>query len=170
MVKHSQLFLDGLFHPKKLAGYRMLSIGKVIQYVFILTTLVTIFYYIQYITGVSNENSFDIEGFTQYVKEIQWLLYPFALFILFLTTTTIFLIQISIFALVGTGLLKVMKKRGEYRHMWRSSALAITWPALLSILFPFLPIHNLIGTLLGILVTILLLIIAATKYPKLPVK
>jgi len=170
LVKHSQLFIDSLIHPKKLAGYRMLSIGKVIQYVFILTTLLTIFPFIDFITGVSKEITFDIEGLAQYVEDIQWLLYPFALVVLFLTSTALVFIQISIYALVGIGLLKLMNRRGEYRHMWRSSALAITWTTLLSILFPYLPLHNLIGTLLSIVITITLLIIATTKYPKLPVK
>ncbi|CAM5204676.1 hypothetical protein UACE39S_05903 [Ureibacillus acetophenoni] len=170
MVKHSQLFIDSLIHPKKLAGYRMLTIGKVIQYVFILTTFLTIFSFIQYITGVSNENTFNIEGFAQYVEDIQWLLYPFSLIVLFLTSTTLLFIQISIFALVGFGLLKLMKRRGEYSHMWRSASLAITWNTLLFILFPFIPIDSSIGTLLGIIITVFLLFIASTKYPKMPVK
>lgn len=170
MVKHTQLFIDSLIHPKKLAGYRMLSIGKVIQYVFILTTLVTIFSFMQFVTVLSNEIVFEIEGLTQYIKDIQWLLYPFAFVVQFLISTTLIFIQISIFALIGVGLLKVMNKRGEYRHMWRSSSLAITWTTLLSILFRFIPVHNLIGTILGITITLILLLIATTKYPKMPKK
>ncbi len=48
-MKHSQLFIDSLINPKKLAAYRILSIGKVIQYVFILITLVTAFSFGQFI-------------------------------------------------------------------------------------------------------------------------
>lgn len=170
MVKHSQLFIDSLIHPKKLAGYRMLSIGKVIQYVFILTSLLTIFSFIEFVTGMTNANTFEIEGLTQYIEDIEWLLYPSALVVLFLTSTTLVFIQISIFALIGFGFLKLMKRRGEYRHMWRSSSLAITWNTLVSILFPFLPVHNLVGTIIGIGITLILLIIATKKYPKMPVK
>nr|WP_106779929.1 DUF1189 family protein [Lysinibacillus timonensis] len=169
MVKHSQLFIDSLIHPKKLAAYRMLSIGKVIQYVFLLVSLVTIFSFAQFITGLSDD-AFNLEGLTKYVSDIRWLLYPFALIILILTTTMLIFIQISIYALVGVGILSLRKRRGEYRHIWRSSALAITWSTLVSILFSFLPLHNLIGTLLGIVITIILLCVATTKYPKMPVK
>lgn len=170
MVKHSQLFIDSLFHPKKLASYRMLPISKIIQYVFLLTSIVTIFSFFQFVTGVSNDNAFDLEGLAQYVEDIQWLLYPFAFIILFITTTGLLFFQVSIFALIGMGYLKVMKRRGEYRHMWRSTSLAITWTTLLSILFSYLPIYNLVGTVVGIVITIILLFIATLKYPKMPVK
>lgn len=166
MIKHSQLFIHSLFQPKKLASYRLLTIGKVIQYVFILVTIVTIISFVQFLTGV-NETALQFEDLQQYVKDIQWLLYPFALLFLFLTSTTLLFLRISIYALVGTILLKIMKRRGEYRHMWRTSAFAITWSTLLSILFVYLPIPSLFGTSINVIITIILLIIAASKYPKL---
>ncbi|NLY78609.1 MAG: DUF1189 family protein [Lysinibacillus sp.] len=165
-MKHSQLFIHSLFQPKKLASYRLLTIGKVIQYVFILVTIVTIISFVQFLTGV-NETALQFEDLQQYVKVIQWLLYPFALLFLFLTSTTLLFLRISIYALVGTILLKIMKRRGEYRHMWRTSAFAITWSTLLSILFVYLPIPSLFGTSINVIITIILLIIAASKYPKL---
>lgn len=172
MVKHSQLFIDSLIHPKKLAGYRMLPIGKTIQYVFILITLVMLFSFTQFVMGMSttDTNSYNIEGLTQYVEDIQWLLYPFALLILLMTTTALIFLQISIYAFIGVGILKLIKRRGEYRHVWRSSALAITWATLLSILFSFIPIHDVLETIIGIVITIILLFIASTKYPKMPKK
>lgn len=166
MIKHSQLFIHSLFQPKKLASYRLLTIGKVIQYVFILVTIVTIISFVQFLTGV-NETALQFEDLQQYVKDIQWLLYPFALLFLFLTSTTLLFLRISIYALVGTILLKIMKRRGEYRHMWRTSAFAITWSTLLSILFVYLPIPSLFGTSINVIITIILLIIATSKYPKL---
>ncbi|MFP3918811.1 DUF1189 family protein, partial [Lysinibacillus telephonicus] len=131
MVKHSQLFIDSLIHPKKLAAYRLLSIGKIIQYVFLLIAVITIFSFIQFITGVS-ENSVELVGLTEYVKDIQWLLYPFALLLLTITSTFLLFIRISLYALVGIVLLKILKRRGEYRHMWRTASLAITWSTLLT--------------------------------------
>lgn len=169
MVKHSQLFIDSLIHPKKLAAYRLLSIGKTIQYVFILVAIITIFSFIQFITDVS-ETSYNIQGLTEYINDIQWLLYPFAFILLTLTTTILLYVRISIFAFVGVVLLKIMQRRGEYRHMWRTAALAITWATLLSIPFTLLNFSSIFSTLIGIVITITLLILATTKYPKVPKK
>lgn len=166
MVKHSQLFIHSLFQPKKLAAYRLLTIGKVIQYVFILITIVTTFSFIQFLMGVS-ETALQFEELQQYVKDIQWLLYPFAFLLLFLTTTILLFVKISIYAFVGILILKIFKRRGEYRQIWRTSAFAITWSTLLSILFSFTSISSLVGSSVNSIITIILLIIAATKYPKL---
>lgn len=170
MIKHSQLFIDSLIHPKKLAAYRLLSIGKIIQYVFLLIGIVTIFSFIRFLTGV-DESSFVIEGLTQYIEEIQWLLYPFALLFLTLTTTILIFVRISLYAFVGIILLKLFSRRGEYRFMWRTAALAITWSTLLSIPITLIDIgSSLLENLIGITITVILLIIASLKYPKLPKK
>lgn len=169
MVKHSQLFIDSLIHPKKLAAYRLLSIGKIIQYVFLLIAVITIFSFIQFITGES-ENSVELVGLTEYVKDIQWLLYPFALLLLTITSTFLLFIRISLYALVGIVLLKILKRRGEYRHMWRTASLAITWSTLLTVIFSIVNVPSSISTIIGILTTIAILSLAVTKYPKIPMK
>lgn len=165
MVTHLQLFLHSLFQPFKLAAYRILPIGKVIQYVFILITVLTIFSFIQFLTGVS-ETAVQIKGLQQYVKDIQWLLYPFALFLLFFTSTVLLFVRISIYAAAGTVFLKLLKRLGEYRHMWRTTSFAITWPTLLSILFSFFSVSSWVATSINCIITIFLLILASLKYPK----
>ena len=169
MIKHSQIFIDSLIHPKKLAAYRLLTIGKTIQYVFLLIAVVTIYSFVQFLTGVS-ETSYNIQGLTEYLKDIQWLLYPFAFVLLTLTSTILIFIRISIYALVGAFLLKIMHRRGEYRHMWRTAALAITWSTLITVLFSILKISSIVSSLLGIIITIIILILASKKYPKIPRK
>ncbi|MCM3387927.1 DUF1189 domain-containing protein [Ureibacillus chungkukjangi] len=169
MVKHKQIFIDSLIHPKKLAAYRLLTIGKTIQYVFLLIAILTIYPFIQFLTGVT-ETSFNIQGLTEYVKDIQWLLYPFALVLLTLSSTILLFLIISVYAYVGVVLLKLMHRRGEYRHMWRTAALAITWSTLLTVLFSILNITSIFSNLPGILITISILILASTKYPKIPRK
>lgn len=169
MVKHSKLFIDSLIHPKKLAAYRLLTIGKTIQYVFLLVTILAIFSFVQFLLGVS-ESSYNIQGLTEYVEGIQWLLYPFAFILLFLTSTILLFVRISIYAFVGVVILKLAKRRGEYRHMWRTASLAVTWSTLLSILFSVIHLSSALSTLIGMIVTILILIAASGKYPKLPKK
>ena len=165
-MKHSQLFIDSLINPKKLAAYRILSIGKVIQYVFILITFATAFSFGQFTTGVS-EDLFNIDGLTDYIADIQWLLYPFAFIFLFVMTSLLIFGQISLYALVGLFILKAMQRRGEYRQIWRTTALAITWATLLSIVFEIFQLSSDWLTLIGVFITMGILMIALTKYPKL---
>ena len=168
-MKHSQLFIDSLIHPKKLAAYRILSIGKVIQYVFILITLVTAFSFGQFVTGM-NEDLFNIDGLTEYMADIQWLLYPFAFIFLFVMTSLLIFARISLYALAALFVIKGMQRRGEYRQIWRTSAFAITWATLLSIVFEMLQVSGNWVTLVGIFITMGIIIIALTKYPKLQKK
>ena len=170
MIKHSQLFIDSLIHPKKLAAYRLLSIGKTIQYVFILVGIITVYSFIRFLIGVDN-SFFNIEGLTKYIEEIQWILYPFAFLFLTFTTTILLFVRISLYAFVGIILLKLFSRRGEYRFMWRTAALAITWSTLLSIPLSLIDrINTLTENIIGITITIIILIIASLKYPKLPKK
>ena len=165
-MKHSQLFIDSLIHPKKLAAYRILSIGKVIQYVFILITLATAFSFGQFTTGVS-EDLFNMDGLTNYIADIQWLLYPFAFIFLFVMTSLLIFAQVSLYALAGLFIIKGMQRRGEYRQIWRTTAFAITWATLLSILFEIFRLSSDWLTLIGVFITMGILMIALTKYPKL---
>lgn len=166
MIKHSQLFIDSLIHPKKLAAYRMLPIGKVIQYVFILVTVVTCFSFGQFISGVS-PNTLHMEGLTEYIKDIKWLLYPFAFLLLFVITTLIIFIRISLYALAALLFIYVLKKRGEYRYLWRTSAFAVTWSTILSIILAFTSITGTAVTLLSLAITLIFLWLAVSKYPSL---
>ena len=168
-MRQSQLFIDSLINPKKLAAYRILSIGKVIQYVFLLVTVATIFSFGQFTAGFT-EDLFNIEGVADYLADIQWLLYPFALLFLFIMTSLLIFARISLYALAGYLLLGAMKRRGEYRHVWRTSAFAVTWSTLLSIMLPLFGISGGWTRMLGIFITIIFLIIAVTKYPKQPKK
>ena len=168
-MKHSQLFIDSLINPKKQAAYRILSIGKVIQYVFLLVTVVTVFSFGQFTAGFT-EDIFNIEGVADYLADIQWLLYPFAFLFLFIMTSLLIFAQISLYALAGYLVLGAMKRRGEYRHVWRTSAFAITWATLLSIVLDFFQFSSPWMRLLDIFITMTFIIIALTKYPKEPKK
>lgn len=168
-MKHSQLFIDSLFNPKKLAAYRIMPIGKVIQYVFLLITVVTVFSFGQFTTGFS-EDIFNIDGIADYLDDIQWLLYPFAFVFLFIMTSLLIFARISLYALAGYVLAGAMKRRGEYRHIWRTAAFAVTWATLLSLLFSFFRFSDLWATMIGIFITIGFIVIALIKYPKQPKK
>ena len=101
------------------------------------------------------------------MANIQWLLYPFAFIFLFVMTSLLIFAQISLYALVGLFIIKGMQRRGEYRQIWRTTAFAITWATLLSILFEIFRLSSDWLTLIGVFITMGILMIALTKYPKL---
>ncbi|HWI48124.1 MAG TPA: DUF1189 family protein [Rummeliibacillus sp.] len=168
-IKHWQLFKDSLIHPKKLATYRLLPIGKVIQYVLLLVTFVTIISFVQFLTGVGLETS-QIEGLKEFINDIKWLIYPFAFILLFLINSFSLFVQISIYAFVGIGTLKLLKKRGDYRFLWRTTAIAITLSTIFTTLSVFFPINTRISSSIGIIITAIYLVLACTKYPNQPQK
>ena len=164
-ISHMQLFIDSLIHPKKLAAYRIMPIGKVIQYVFLLILIMTAFSLGQFVTTGADE-VFNYEEIAQYASDIQWLVYPVAALFLFVMNTLIAFAKISLYAFAASFLVKPMMRRGEYRQIWRTAAFASTWATLLTILFSMFPISSNFTTLVSIFITLLLIIIALTKYPK----
>ena len=99
-----QLFKASLHSPKKIAAFRLIPIGKVMQYIFIFIFLLTIISFVQFINGISVQQS-SMEGLLEYFEDIQWLLYPFAFVFLFVLNTLFSFIRISIFAYIGTFIL-----------------------------------------------------------------
>ena len=165
-MTHTQLLIDSLCNPKKLANYRVLSVGKVLQYTFLLITLVTVFSFGQFVTNIEQE-IVQTSEFASYLVGIEWLIYPFGFALLFIITTSIQFLKISLYALAGWLLLKPMSRRGEYRHVWRTASFAITWATLLSVMFTMLQLPSTFGTIIGLFTTILFTIIAINHYPKL---
>ncbi|MGE7625068.1 DUF1189 family protein [Viridibacillus sp. NPDC096237] len=166
-IKHYQLFLDSILHPKKLAAYRMLPIGKLIQYVFILITFITAISFIQFLTGVgSSVDTSQLEGLKEYLEDIKWLIYPFAFIFLFTMATFLTFVRISIYGFIGSLLLKMMGHRGEYRHIWRTTALATTLSTILSSLLSFTSLNGMLMTIVSMVMTVAYIASAITKYPK----
>lgn len=163
-ISHMQLMIDSLTNPKKLATFRIMSIGKVIQYVFLLVLLLTCFSLGQFVTNGA-DNVFSYEEIADYAAQLQFLVYPVAALFLFIMNSLIIFAKISIYTYAAYLLLKPMNRRGEYRQLWRTTAFAITWETLLSILFSLFPLPSIFTTLVSIFITMLILVLALTKYP-----
>lgn len=166
-MKNYQLFFASIYEPKKLAAFRLLPIGKVFQYVFLFVILSTLVSFIRFLTG-----DIDLFGSSQelidYAATVGGLLYPMA-FVLQLVISTFYLfIRVSFFGLVGLGLLKIFKRRGEYRHMWRTSAVSITVPILVSLVLDIFHVENAFNFPLTALIHIVYLALATNYYPKQP--
>lgn len=137
------------------------------RYVFIFVALFTLLSFTRYIAGdaVLFESSPEL---LEHGETIGGLIYPIAFLLQLVISTTYIFIRISIFGYVGILLLKLMKRRGEYRHMWRTSAIAITIPVLLTIGFDFFPAMKNVSTGITSLVHFAYIAVAAKYYPKIP--
>ena len=163
-ISHMQLFIHSLTNPKKLGPYRILSIGKVMQYAFLMIALVTAFSFGQFINGGTDE-IFSYSEIEQYAQDVQWIVYPIAIIFLFVLNTSIYFVKVSLFALAGQFFIKPMKRRGEYRQIWRTAVFASTWGTFITMFGNLFPISPTVATLISIFITMLFIIIALTKYP-----
>ncbi len=161
-----QLFIASFWEPKKRAAVRIMPIGRILRYVFLFVGLLSVVSFVEFTLGIGSDTS-DLDGLIQFIEEIEWLLYPFAFVFLFVSTTLYQFIKISLFALFGIGFLKMLKRRGEYRHMWRTAALAVTLPTIAAYFLSFWTTSLWISLFTGIW-TLYLLYSAARFYPKAP--
>lgn len=161
-----QLLKASIMEPKKQAAVRILPIGKIMRFVFLFILVLTVAAFVEFLNGL-NSVSGDLDGLLLYIEEIEWLLYPLAFIMLFVSTTLYHFIKISLFAWAGILILKGMKRRGEYRQMWRTSALAVTVPTILSFAAGFITEIQWLPLLIALL-TIVYLYLAIKYYPKMP--
>ncbi|MDI2588124.1 DUF1189 family protein [Psychrobacillus sp. NEAU-3TGS] len=159
-----QIFKASLHSPKKIAAFRLIPIGKVMQYIFIYIFIMTIISFIFFTNGISDQQT-SMEGLLEYFSEIQWLLYPFAFLFLFVFNTLIIFVQISIFAYIGTIILYLRKRKGEYRHIWRTTLFASTVPMLIAILATLLQWTSSYVQIAIYLITFIYLVFATKYYP-----
>jgi len=161
----SQIFLASITNPKKIAAFRLLPIGKVIQYVFLFVTLLTIMSFFNFSIGFSQDFS-GIQGLLEYMDDMEWILYPFAFVIQFIMSTLLIFARISLMAFAGMLILKIYRHRGDYRHVWRTTAFAYTVPTLLSILFLYLGLSDGWITLITTVCCFVYLVLSLKYYPK----
>lgn len=163
-MSFKQLFFASLYEPKKMAAFRLLSIGKVIQYIFIFIIAITIFSFIQFLFDIKNQSS-SIVGLIEYIEGMEWILYPFAFILQFVMSTLFVFSRISILAIIGFYLLKLLNRRGDYRHVWRTTAFAYTVPTILSFILLFVGIGDSIIFLMTHSLSFIYLYLALTYYP-----
>lgn len=159
------LFLAGLYAPKKLAAFRLLPIGRVIRYIFYFITTMTLISFIRYIIGdtVLFEASPELNAYSQ---TIGILIYPIAIVFQFIIATFYVFVRISLFAAIGLLLGRLLRKRVEYRFIWRTTAVAMTVPLVLTIVLDFLPTIETFGAWLTSFIHIGYITFALKYYPK----
>lgn len=172
-MKFHQIFLASLFSPKKLAAFRLLSVGKVFAYVFIFVTLFTLISFSRYIFGDATLFE-ETSELMEHAEKIGALIYPMAFLLQLVISTFYIFIRISIFAYIGSLLLTVMKRRGNYLQIWRTSAIAMTIPFILTVALDFFPAlknfasFSFYSLLISSIVHLVYIIAATRYYPKQP--
>lgn len=161
----SQLLLASISNPKKIAAFRLLPIGKVIQYVFFFVIILSLLSFVHFITGFKNDST-SIDGLLDYVENMEWILYPFAFIIQFIMTTLLLFVRISLMAFGGMLILKLLKRRGDYRHVWRTTAFAYTSPTILSIFFLYIGFSDGWIFIVTSVICIIYLALALKYYPQ----
>ena len=165
-MKLHQIFKASIHEPKKLAAFRLLKIGKVFRYVFLFVMLFTVISFIRYVMGDAALFETSPELLEQ-GKLIGGLIYTIAFILQLVISTFYIFLRISIFAYVGVVLLRVMKRRGEYRFMWNTAAIAITVPILVTIILDFFPATSDYSMMITSLIHVGYIAAAAKYYPKL---
>lgn len=164
-MKFHQLFTAALKEPKKLAAFRLLPIGKVIQYVFLFIGIYTVISFTRFIFG--DVSLFDASPeLLEYSRTIGWLLYPIAFVLQFVITTFYIFVRISLFGLAGLLIAMLMQRKAEYRHIWRTAAISVTVPLLITLLLDSFPAWQLNELYLASVVHLLYITLAVKYYPK----
>jgi len=103
---------------------------------------------------------------TEYSKKIDGLIYPMAFIFQFVIATFFVFVRISLFAAIGLWIGELMKRRVEYRYIWRTTAIAITVPLFLTIILDFFQAWETFGILFSSLIHICYITLALKYYPK----
>ena len=164
-MSFTQLLIASISNPKKIAAFRLLPIGKVLQYVFFFIIILSLISFVHFITGFKDDSS-SIEGLLDYVENMEWILYPFAFIIQLIMTTLLVFVRISILAFGGMFILMLLKRRGEYRHVWRTTAFAYTTPTILSIIFLYFGLTDAWIFMVTTIICLIYLAFALKYYPK----
>lgn len=166
-LKWHQLFFASLYETKKMAAFRLLPIGKVFKYVFVFIFLFTFISFGRYLFGDISvfETSDEV---LEYGESIGALKYPISFILSFTITVFYIFIRLSAMAFIGLGLLRIMKRRGEYRQIWQSTAFAMTVPLLIQLFFEIFPSLPTEGKAISYTIHLIYLFLIVRHYPKLP--
>lgn len=159
------LFIASVSAPKKLAAFRLLPIGRVIRYIFYFIITMTLISFIRYLIGDAGlfEASPELETYSQTIGS---LLYPIAIVFQFVIATFYVFVRISLFAAFGMLLGMLFRRRVEYRFIWRTTAVAITLPLLLTMILDFFPMTETFSAWLTSIIHISYIAFALKYYPK----
>lgn len=134
-------FIKSLYSSKHIAAFRMQGIGKTINYLFFLAFIMCIpmiVYTVLYVIGGNEAARSVIETKlpiltmeNNLLDANSFILLPVLFFVYYLFISFVLFIKVSVFGGAGLWLAHILKKRAEYRHLFRMAAYAVTLPTFL---------------------------------------
>jgi hypothetical protein len=100
------------------------------------------------------------------ILSLKWILLPVALFILYLFTSGLMFLKISIFALIAVMIANLMKRRLNYRQSWRITAYSVTLSTLFFTLMKFLQTSIAAAPILDWFVVTVMMTLAIKEIPQ----
>lgn len=158
------IFYKSLYSPKEIAKYRFLTIGKTIQYVFILALLLSLsgfydaLFHSHGMDGSLGEAPADSGSRGVWTFLILVMTYIFISGLLFLF--------ISILAAIGEPVARRLERKLPYRQSWRLTASSITLPVALFTLLDLLNIEHPVFFFLAIVIAIGMILASVISIPK----
>ncbi|MCJ7843420.1 DUF1189 domain-containing protein [Lederbergia sp. NSJ-179] len=156
------LFYQSFYSFKDIAKFRFLSIGKTIQYVFLLV----LFYFLPAMMKLLFIER-DFSHLTPHFDRGSLvIIIPLYLIFTFILYTGILFIKISFLAGVAGILAKGLKRSLPYRNGWRLTAFCITLPTVLFGLLPLFGITIAFGTLYDLAISAIYIFATILKLPR----
>lgn len=160
------IFIASLTSIKKMAAFRLMGMGKTMQYIFLFIFIFSFLGFYQFVFSIGEPNG-PLDGLVERFNEISWLLYPFAFLLLFIIQTLATFMKISIIAAIALLVAPLMKRKAEYRFLWRTTLFANTWAFIILFISYFLFNDADLIRYSTYLLTTLFVILALRYYPKL---
>lgn len=157
------IFRNSLYSPKEIAKYRFLTIGKTIQYIFILMCLLIIKLIYQTLSG--QHSTQNIQGLTE-ESGTKWVLSFFTIVISYILYIGIIFLLISIIASSGPPIAKALERKLPYRQSWRLATFSLTLPISLFIVFDWLELNGGIFILIFVILTLFIFFRSIQAIPK----
>lgn len=107
----------------------------------------------------------DIESFIDGSDTVLAIFLPIFAFAIYLFTSGIGFIEVSIIALFGLLLKNLIRKPLQYRHLWRMAAYSVTLPTVFFTIMAFLQVHVPFGSLINWFVSLTVLLLAIQEVP-----
>ncbi|MGR3765041.1 DUF1189 domain-containing protein [Rossellomorea sp. NS-SX7] len=100
------------------------------------------------------------------ILALKWILLPVALLVLYLFTSGLMFLKVTIFGLIGVMLANLMKRKLNYRQSWRITAYSVTLSTLFFTLMKFLQTSIAAAPLLDWFVVMVIMSLAIKEIPQ----
>lgn len=163
-ISLAAIFFKCLYSPREIAKYRFLTIGKTIQYVFILAIFLSLSGF--YDAIFHNPFSSDSYGEEAYDAGSKVFMTVIVILMTYILNSGLVFLGITILASIGEPLAKSWGRKLPYRQSWRLTACSVTLPVVLFSLFYLLNIDKGYFIFLALIMAVGMILASIKAIPK----